>query len=157
MRIRTSQIILANPEQLWPLLTNSRMDVPGCFCLGLPRPVACELPDSTGGVGSERRCISDRGTVIQRITNWQPSRVLQFEMVTTDHCWGPYVESLKEHFELEPCSSGTRITRTTHIKATGLFRTLKELSFSLGLKRVHLYVFKNWRDELSRVNPAPFA
>lgn len=145
MKIRTSRILPATPEQVWPLLTNSRMDVPGCFCLGLPRPVACELPQSPGGVGAERRCLSDRGTVIQQITNWRPFDRLQFRMVSTDHDWGPCVESLEEDFRLEPCGQGTRITRTTHIQASGLFRTIKELGFFLGLKRVHLYVFKNWR------------
>lgn len=147
MRIRTTQIMKTTPELLWPLLTNSRMDVPGCFCLGLPRPVACELPKSSGGVGAERRCISDRGTVVQRITTWIPCRQLQFQMVTTDHNWGPCVESLEEDFQLEKCAQGTRITRTTNIRASGIFKVFKEIGFCIGLKRVHLYVFRNWRTE----------
>ena len=134
----------ATSEQLWPLLTNSRMDVPGWFCLGLPRPVSCELSQATGGVGSERRCISDRGTVIQTITKWQPPARLQFRMISTDHGWGPCVESIEEDFRLEQTSHGTRITRTTNITATGKFARIKEIGFYLGLKRVHRYVFDNW-------------
>ena len=138
-------MINAPSEQLWPLLTTSRMDVPGWFCLGLARPVSCELPQSSGGVGSERRCISDRGTVIQKITNWQPPERLQFRMISTDHTWGPCVESLEEDFRLEQCNHGTRITRTTSIKASGWFPRIKEIGFYFGLKRVHRYVFENWR------------
>lgn len=121
------------------------MEVPGCFCFGLPRPVACELPERTGGVGAERRCISDRGVVVQRITAWEPLVRLRFKMVSTDHCWSSYVESIEEDFRLESWGKGTRITRTTSIRAMGPFRIIKELGFYLGLKRVHLYVFKNWR------------
>ena len=145
MKIRTSSVIKKSREQLWPLLTNSRMDVPAWFCLSVPQPKACELPNSIGGVGSERRCISDRGTVIQRITEWSPPSKLRFKMITTDHTWGPCVKSLEEDFHLEEHNSGTRITRTTTIKATGPFSRMKELGFYTGLKRVHLYVFKNWK------------
>jgi hypothetical protein len=38
-----------------------------------------------------------------------------------------------------------RATRTTRIAATKPFQLIKELGFYIGLKRVHLYVFKNWR------------
>lgn len=150
MRIQTSTVIKADPDDLWPLLTNSAMEVPGCFCLGLPRPVSCELPDSAGGVGAERRCISDRGTVVQRITRWTPPRELHFEMVSTDHCWAPQVETIREEFLIVPCERGVRITRTTTLKATRPFRFIKEVGFYLGLKRVHLYVFKNWRARMER-------
>jgi len=148
MKIRTSTLVRSTPEALWPLLTNSSMEVPGCFCLGLPRPVSCELPDSVGGVGAERRCISDRGVVVQRITRWVPPRHLQFEMVSTDHGWGPYVDSIAEDFLIERNSRGSRIIRTTTLIATQPLQWIKELGFYMGLKRVHLYVFKNWRAQV---------
>lgn len=127
------------------MLTNSRMDVPGWFCLGLPRPVSCELPSAEGGEGAERRCISDRGTVIQKITEWNPSERLRFKMISTDHGWGPCVEALEEDFLLEEKSGGTRVSRTTRIRAKGWLPRVKELGFYFGLKRVHRYVFRNWR------------
>lgn len=145
MKIRTSTRIPAAPESLWPLLTGSQMTAPGCFCLGIPRPVACELPDAAGRVGAERRCISDRGTVTQTITDWQPPERLQFHMASTDHAWGRCVEALEEDFTLVAEAGGTRITRTTRIAARGRFKPLKETLFCIGLKRVHWYVFKNWR------------
>ena len=145
MKIRTSIVIRSTPDFLWPLLTNSSMDVPGCFCLGLPRPVSCQLPDSIGGVGSERRCVSDHGVIVQRITAWTPPLHLRFEMVSTDHSWRSQVESITENFHIAPHRRGIKITRTTMIVATKPFRFIKELGFWLGLKRIHLYVFKNWR------------
>jgi hypothetical protein len=149
VKIRTSTLIPAAPERLWPLLTDSQMTAPGCFCLGLPRPVACELPESEGKVGAERRCISDRGTVTQTITLWQPPGRLGFRMVSTDHSWGRCVDALEEDFALEADAAGTRITRTTRIAARGGFRALKEALFCVGLKRVHLYVFKNWHRQMA--------
>ena len=155
MRIRTSAYIPATPEGLWPLLTGSQMTAPGCFCFGLPRPVACELPESEGKVGAERRCISDRGTVTQTITHWQPPQRLKFRMVTTDHTWGPCVDALEEDFALEAAGDGTRITRTTRIAARGGFKAVKEALFCIGLKRVHRYVFKNWRQQMTGANGVP--
>lgn len=147
MKIQTSKIIHSTCDELWPLLTNSRMDVPGWFCLGVPEPKSCRLPDNNGGVGSERECISDRGTVIQKITEWTPPFRLRFKMVSTDHNWGPCVDTLEEDFYLQDHKLGTRITRTTTIKAKGLFPFIKELGFYVGLKRVHLYVFANWKNK----------
>jgi uncharacterized protein YndB with AHSA1/START domain len=145
MRISTSTVIDAPAEAVWPLLTDSQMTAPGRFCMGVPRPVACELPENRGRVGAERRCISDRGTVVQRITEWQPPRELKFEMMSTDHSWGPCVESIQEHFTLVEDGSRTRITRHTTLRAKGTLRRVKEALFCIGLKRVHLYVFRNWR------------
>jgi uncharacterized protein YndB with AHSA1/START domain len=147
MIIRTSTVIPSSSERLWPLLTNSRMTKDWHFCPGVPRPVACELPSSEGKVGAERRCISDRGTVIQTITHWEPPKHLIFRMASTDHWWGRCMESIEENFTLESTFAGTRITRSTHIAAKGRMKRLKELLFSLGIKRVHLYVFQNWRSQ----------
>ena len=147
MKIRTSRVIRASCERLWPLLTNSQMTAPGCFCLGIPRPVACELPEAEGRVGAERRCVSDRGTVTQVITEWQPPYRLRFRMVSTDHAWGRCVDSIEEEFILEQGPGGTRMTRVTTFAARGFLRLFKEALFYVGLKRVHLFVFKNWRDQ----------
>jgi hypothetical protein len=152
MKIRTSALIPTTRERLWPWLTSSRMDVPGRFCMGVPSPVSCELPESVGRVGAERRCISDRGTVVQRITVWQPPMRLEFRMVSTDHGWARCVDSIEENFQLEQIGHKTRITRTTRLRARGRWKLLKEAMFYLGLKRVHYFVFKNWRKQAGRAD-----
>ncbi|QJE94617.1 hypothetical protein [Luteolibacter luteus] len=147
MNVATSTIIQSTAERLWPLLTSSQMTASGRFCLGVPRPVACELPSAVGEVGAERRCISDRGTVIQTITHWNPPTRLKFRMRSTDHQWGRCVESIEEDFHIEEIPKGVRITRVTRIKAKGFLSRVKEALFCIGLKRVHFYVFKNWRNQ----------
>ncbi len=145
MKITTTTVLAATREDVWPLLTGSTMNLPGCFCLGVPRPIACELPGGTGGVGAERRCISDRGTVVQRITVWEPPARLRFEMRSTDHTWAAMVDSLEDEFTLHDAATGTRVTRTTHLVANSPLRLVREFGFALGIKRVHFHVFKNWR------------
>ena len=153
MQVQTSTVIPASSERIWPLLTHSQMTVPGWFCLGIPRPVACELPNAHGGVGAQRRCISDRGTVTQSITTWQPPSCLRFRMESTDHAWAGCVASIHEEFTLATTPQGTRVTRVTALSARGPFKTIKEALFYIGLKRVHLYVFRNWRAQSTA--PAP--
>jgi hypothetical protein len=68
-------------------------------------------------------------------------------MVSTDHSWGRCVESIEEEFTLERIPLGTRITRVTSIAARGFLRSVKEVLFYFGLKRVHLFVFQNWRNQ----------
>lgn len=158
MRVRTSTFIESTREQLWPLLTSSQMTASGYFCLGVPRPLYCELPNQSGGVGAERRCVSDRGTVIQEITGWDPPERLRFRMVSTDHDWARWIASIDEEFVLDSEGSGVRLTRTTRCTTKGLAAALKERVVWFGLKRVHLYVFANWKRELERNEasaPAP--
>jgi hypothetical protein len=71
-------------------------------------------------------------------------------MVSTDHSWGRCVDSIEEEFTLERIPQGTRITRVTSIAARGFLRFVKEGLFYIGLKRVHLFVFKNWRIQAER-------
>jgi hypothetical protein len=42
---------------------------------------------------------------------------------------------------------GTQITRVTSIAARRFLPSVKEGLFYFGLKRVHLFVFKNWRSQ----------
>jgi uncharacterized protein YndB with AHSA1/START domain len=148
MKIRTTATINAEPDSVWPLLTNSEMTAPGRFCLGVPKPVECRLPDAKGGVGQRRQCVSDRGVVNQEITTWIPPTKLEFRMIETNHDWADCVESIEERFDLSPLSPGTKIRRTTTLKASGHLRWLKEAMFYFGLKRVHFFVFKNWKSQV---------
>ena len=143
--VKTSVWLPANRQEVWPLLTDSRMEKSGCFCLGVPRPVACELTDDEGGIGMGRRCVSDRGEVLQWITTWMPGELLEFRMMKTNHAWKSCVESLEERFELKSENGGTRLTRVTRLKARGRCARMKACLMATGLKRVHLYVFKNWK------------
>ena len=147
MKVRTSAFINKPPDEVWPLLCGSKMDdqIPLQFRLGIPKPVECRLKGGTGGVGGERQCVSDRGVINQRITEWVQNRRLKFEMKDTDMYFGKCVTSIKENFDLaEHGARGTMITRTTEFKVKGWFGLCKSALIWIGLKNVHLYVFKNW-------------
>lgn len=148
MVIQTTYTYKVNSTKLWPLLFNSKMDdKQPCYLLcGLPKPVECRLPDRQGGVGSTRECVSDKGTITQRITEWEPGHKLSFKLEKTDLYFGPCVESIIEQFELSDNShGGCQITRTTSFKAKGTFAPFVSIPMLIGLKAIHRYVFRNWR------------
>jgi hypothetical protein len=116
MKLKTTYRYDAKPEQLWPLLFNSKMDSeqPCNFLCGLPKPVECRLQDAEGGVGKTRECVSDKGIIKQNILVWEPNVKLKFELRETDIYFGPCVESIIETFEITSTTeSVTTITRET--------------------------------------------
>lgn len=156
MIVRTTAIIAKPPEEVWTLLCNSQMDasVPLRFRFGIPKPVECRLPSGVGGAGQHRQCISNLGTINQRITLWENSKTLMFEMMDTDMYFGRYVTSIKERFDLaEEDERTTKITRTTEFKVKGWLGMFRSLMIWIGLKNVHHYVFRNWdRPQVNRVS-----
>ncbi len=155
MIVRTTVVIAKPPEEVWTLLCNSRMDarVPLPFRFGIPKPVQCRLPSGVGGAGQRRQCISNLGTINQRITFWEDNKTLMFEMIDTDMYFGRYVTSIKERFDLAADDERkTKITRTTEFKVNGRAGIFKSLLIWVGLKNVHRYVFRNWgRPQVNRV------
>ncbi len=150
MRVRTSTIINKPVAVVWPLLCSSKMDphMPCFFRFGIPKPVECKLPDGVGGIGARRECVSDRGVIHQRITDWQENQRLRFQMEDTTLYFRPCVTAIFEEFILEPLDSqSTRLTRTTDIQVTGGCRYAKAMVMCAGMKCVHRYVFKNWSKE----------
>lgn len=148
MVVQTTYRYKVSPEKLWPLLFNSRMDEKQpCYLLcGLPKPIECRLPDNTGGVGSTRECVSDKGIIQQRITEWNPGRKLSFELEKTDLYFGSCVKSIVEEFELtDHTRGGCQITRTTTFQVKGSLAPILSIPMFIGLKAIHRYVFRNWQ------------
>ncbi len=147
MIVRTTAIIAKPPEEIWMLLCDSQMDarIPLPFRFGIPKPVECRLPSGVGGAGQQRQCISDQGTINQRITLWEDNKTLMFEMIDTDMYFGRHVTSIKERFDLAAEGERkTKITRTTEFTVKGQAGIFKSLMVWFGLKNVHRYVFRNW-------------
>jgi hypothetical protein len=147
MIVRTTAVINKPPEDVWALLCDSQMDshTPLLFRFGIPKPVECRLPSGIGGAGQQRQCVSNLGTVNQRITLWEDNKTLMFEMMNTDMSFGRYVTSIKERFDLASVGERqTKITRTTEFKVKGRLGNFKSLLIWIGLKNVHRYVFRNW-------------
>ncbi len=152
MKIKTTYWIAAAPSVVWPLLCRSKMDSSKrcLFNFGVPKPRECKLPNGSGGVHSERHCISDKGTIRQKITTWENESRLEFEMQETDIYFSSCVESIHECFLLLPDKKGTQITRTTYIKTKGFCAFGKAFLIGIGIKQVHYYVFQNWREIAER-------
>lgn len=118
---------------------------PFFFSFGIPRPKMCRLPSGAGGAGQVRECVSDKGTIRQRILEWEDARRLCFEMTDTEMSFHRYVHKLVDSFDLEAVSAArTRVTRTTEVDLAGRFQAFRAIGLYLGLKAVHRYVFKNW-------------
>ena len=148
MTVQTKSSFAAEPEVLWPLLFGSKMDrKQPCFLLcGLPKPLECRLPDSRGGVGSTRECVSDKGVISQRITEWIPGEKLSFELVKTDIYFGPCMESIVESFHIRRFGpEQSEITRKTTFRVKRPFGIIAAVPMYIGLKAIHRYVFSNWK------------
>jgi hypothetical protein len=148
MVVQTTYNYKVGSARLWPLLFSSKMDnKQPCYLLcGLPKPLECRLPDNQGGVGSTRECVSDKGTIQQNITVWEPGRKLSFELVKTDLYFGACVESIVEQFQLiDNKQGGCKIIRTTTFKTKGVFARIVSVPMFIGLKAIHRYVFSNWQ------------
>jgi hypothetical protein len=151
VRISTALDIAASPSTIWSRLCDAQMPAttPCEFRLGVfspPRPLACELPTGVGGVGATRRCVSDRGTVIQRITAWSVDERLAFELVSEDAGLGAHVREMRDVFELTSLPGGaTRLTRTTELVPAGPCPRLRGLALSLALRRVHRFTMLGFK------------
>lgn len=149
MELSTTKKFKGKPEQLWPLLFNSKMDhkKPCIFLCGLPKPVECRLEDKQkgGGVGNFRECVSDKGIIKQTILEWEPNKKLKFELLETDIYFGPCVDSIVETFEIKIVNDNlTAITRNTNFKLKSNIKLIVSIPMFIGLKTIHHYVFKNW-------------
>ena len=144
--VRTRRRFSAPASRVWPLLCSSKMDGSTrlLFKLGVPRPIECRLPAGSGGVGGERECVSDRGTVRQRILEWDPERRLVFRMVSSDLASVTETSELRDTFELTPEPGGVAVTRTTEVTPKAEVSSVRRAELRVGIKQVHRYVFRNW-------------
>lgn len=147
MRVRTVWNLPHTEQQTWGLLCSSQMSrkpYSPLFHLGLPRPVECRIPEGEGGVDRERRCISDTGSIQQRISVWEPNSHLRFHMVRSDLAQSSIFDELVEDFHLEKATrTTTRVTRITTARLKSRYYALCPF-VKVGFKTVHGYVFSNW-------------
>jgi hypothetical protein len=153
VRVSSSVEINAPPEAVWAVLCDARMPLtaPCEFQWGRlspPTPVRCELPDSQGGVGARRRCITDRGVVEQEIVEWSVGRRLAFDLVSENTGLSRHVRRMRDVFHLQPtaASAGTTLlTRETDLDATGPCPRLRGLALALAVRRVHRFTLRGFK------------
>lgn len=147
MIIRTEFLLRNDPERIWPRLCQATMDTrrPCLFRFGIPKPVECRLPSGHGEVGATRECVSDHGTIQQRILEWVPPTRLKFEMVSTNLSFRQHVDTLVDTFELRSLEPGsTLVIRTSELHLHGPLAWIRAPGLWIGMKQVHRYVFQNW-------------
>ena len=148
--IETTIEIGAPPTAVWARLCDARMPAtaPCEFRLGPfgpPQPLRCELPTGVGGVGQERRCVTARGVVTQRITAWTEPEHLAFEMVAEDAGLGSHVRAVRDDFWVTPLTSGrTRLTRRTSLEPRGPCRRLRGIALRFAVQRVHRFTMRGF-------------
>lgn len=148
--IETTIEIEAPPPAVWARLCDARMPAtaPCEFRLGPfgpPQPMRCELPTGAGGVGQERRCVTARGVVTQRITAWAELEHLAFEMVAEDAGLGRHVSAVRDDFWVTPLTGGgTKLTRRTSLEPRGPCPRLRGVALRLAIQRVHRFTMRGF-------------
>jgi hypothetical protein len=149
--VSTGIQIAADPMIVWERLCDSEMPAtaPCEFMLGrpfgMPQPIRCELPDGPGGVGASRRCVSDRGVINQRITEWMPGARLAFELESDGANLNRHVVSMRDVFELGAAQCGTRLVRHTTFHPAGPCPRLRGLALRVALRRVHRFTLNGFK------------
>jgi hypothetical protein len=148
MQITSEWIFDASPDSLWPHFFNATMDHtrPFLFRFGIPKPLSCRVLEGFPAIGHTRQCITDRGTIDQRILVLEPSRQVSYEMQSSTIQRRAWVGHLKDTFTLMPRADGrTKVQRMAEFSAAGSFRAVKELALGLALHQAHRYAARNWR------------
>ena len=148
--IETTVEIDAPPPAVWAHLCDARMPAtaPCEFRLGPfgpPQPLRCELPSGVGGVGQERRCVTARGTVRQRITAWTECEHLAFEMVAEEAGLGVHVGAVRDDFWITPVAGRrTKLTRRTALDPRGPCPRLRSIALRFAIQRVHRFTMRGF-------------
>jgi hypothetical protein len=144
----TSVDISADPAAIWRILCDAKLPLtaPCWFRLGVPTPERCTLVSEAGGVGAGRRCTTDRGTIRQRITEWQENERLSFEWVEDTVGLGKHLNAMRDTFTLEILEPKlTRLSRRTEYEPKEALGCLRRAALRFTVKRIHRFVMRNFK------------
>jgi hypothetical protein len=132
---------------VWRGITNAEMRLPKplCFNLGLPLPRSCAITATRDGIGTRRRCTSDKGAIEQEITEFIPGRSLAFRLVSHDLTTAFAIGAMDDRFTFSTSAQGgVRLTRTTRISIPlGSGYVLRRFAIRRSLASIHRYVYRN--------------
>jgi len=121
-QVSYSQEIKAQPEQVWAIISDVTRLPDWAYTEGrFPYPVEGNYgSEQTEGVGTVWIGKSADGQIAtQKITAWEPTKKLAYELQATENA--PLKMSQANSFELEPTTTGTKITWQVDWELTGGF------------------------------------
>ena len=101
--VRTSLVVNAEPEKVWPkLVTFSELKPPQelLFQTGIAYPIRAEIDGA--GVGAIRHCVFSTGEFVEPIKVWDEPRLLKFAVSAQPRVmneWSPYSDLHPPHLE----------------------------------------------------------
>lgn len=147
LTITTSCDFHKSKDHIWQGITNAVMTQPKplCFNLGVPLPVKCEITRYDGGVATNRRCTSDKGSIEQQITCYDKGHRLAFKMVRHNlRSWFSIGEMNDEFTFAEKEGGVVTLTPTTNISVpSGCLLGLRAWAIRKSINNVHRYVYRN--------------
>lgn len=165
----TSSIeINASPEAIWPHLIEFQPIAPPTelmFRAGVAFPVWTHTDG--GGLGATRYCEFSTGSIVERITEWQPNHTLGFDVLSQPapmveispyrnldppHLHG-YVRSKHGEFRLVPLPGGrTRLEGTSSYEIHMAPETYWSLWVDSTVHAIHMRVFRHIKAEVESQN-----
>jgi hypothetical protein len=148
-------VVDAPAPQVWDTLKAiDTLTVPKPLLLrmGLPVPVRCTLERE--GVGARRTCIFEKGTIDERVLEWEPPRRMRLEIVRSTlpgRHWLGFREAI---YELDSEAGRTRITRTTTYTSILEPRWYWGALEKFGLSSMHSYVLEDLQARFNKHVPA---
>jgi carbon monoxide dehydrogenase subunit G len=107
--LERSASVAAAPDRVWATLADF-----GAISRWVPSiQHSCLLSEQTEGVGAVRRVQIARQTLVERVTAWEPSRTLAYDIEGLP----PIVGTARTTWRISPAASGSHVVLTTEIDA----------------------------------------
>ena len=129
------------PEEVWPkIITVDKLSAPKPFLfqVGLPLPLYCTLKGK--GVGAIRICHFEKGTIEERVTEWNPPHRIKVKITKVDLPNNHWLDFTEASYQLTPVAKGTQITRITRISSKLLPRFYWGILERWGIESEHRYL-----------------
>jgi hypothetical protein len=140
-------VIDAAPERVWnSIKTMDRVNAHKGFLMriGLPVPVSCSIDRE--GVGGKRSCYFESGFIVERITEWDPPRLMKLEVTEWDVPGRPWLAFQDAGYEIHEENGRTLMTRTTTIVSRLLPAWYWRRFEKIGVETEHEYLFEGVRN-----------
>lgn len=136
-------VLAAPPEKVWnSIKTMDRVNAHKGFLMriGLPVPVSCSIDKEE--VGGTRTCFFESGFIQERITEWNPPRLMKLEVTSWDVPGRPWLDFKDASYQLHVENGNTVMTRTTTIASRLLPAWYWRAFERIGVETEHEYLFQ---------------